>query len=238
MINDIYRELYRHFHTHEYKLQNSFVYDWECDFFAQSKSGYFIEVEVKVSRGDFFRDFDKPKHRLFQDIRAGKTHHIYHRPTTGDLICRVITGQLDSMYGEDNRWGGRGYNWRTGMRNGKWGYWVNDYGHCTIRHIERPIYAPASYINIEPIESIKCPNQLYYACPEGLIKPEEVPDYAGLIYISHYAKVIKKAPYIHKRKQNLDSVLLRKFYNLWQYKTSLADKLELSNNTNSNNNDQ
>jgi hypothetical protein len=71
MITEIYRELYRHFQNYDYRLSNTFVYEWESDFFAQSKSGYFVEVEVKVSRGDYFRDFVKPKHNLFKDIKAG-----------------------------------------------------------------------------------------------------------------------------------------------------------------------
>lgn len=228
MINNIYTELYRHFHNYEYRLSNSFVYEWESDFFAMSKSNYFVEVEVKVSRGDFFRDFGKPKHNLFKDIRAGKSHHITHQPTTGGEIGSVVTGKLVTQWGEFARWNGGKGNWQYARKDGKFGYWVNDYGNCFIERRRQTLYAPATYINIKPIESIKCPNQLYFACPEGLIKPEEVPDYAGLIYISDYANVIKKAPYIHKRKQNMDSVLLHKFYNLWQFKTTREEKVELS----------
>jgi hypothetical protein len=225
MTANIYEQLYRHFHRYDYRLSNSFVYEWESDFFAQSSSGYFIEVEVKVSRGDFFRDFAKPKHSLFRDIKAGKSFHITHEPTRGGEIGTVKTGKLVTEYGDVKPWNALEYNWRSGRKDGKWGYWVNDYGHSYIKYHEQRLYAPATRIDIRPIQEIKCPNQLYYACPEGLIKPEEVPDYAGLIYISHYAKVIKKAPYIHKRKQNMDSVLLKKFYNLWQFKTTLAEKV-------------
>jgi hypothetical protein len=225
----IYEELYRHFHNYDYRLSNSFVYEWESDFFAQSKSGYFVEVEVKVSRGDFFRDFAKPKHSLFKDIRAGKTHHITHQPTRGDEIGRVVYGKLVTEYGEYARWTTMKDNWRTGNKNGKWGYWVNDYGHTRIDHFERPLFASATYINIRPIENIKCPNQLYFACPDGLIKSAEIPEYAGLLWLTNRGiEQIKKAPYIHKRKQDLDKILLRKFYNLWQYKTTLAEKVATS----------
>lgn len=53
------------------------------------------------------------------------------------------------------------------------------------------------------------PNKFYYVCPEGLIKPEEVPEYAGLIYVSAIKYLgreeftinyIKQARYIHKEK--------------------------------------
>lgn len=50
---------------------------------------------------------------------------------------------------------------------------------------------------------IHIPNRFFFACPEGLIKPEEVPEYAGLVYVYPYdVKVIKKAPLLHKIKVN------------------------------------
>jgi hypothetical protein len=63
-----------------------------------------------------------------------------------------------------------------------------------------------------------CANEFYYACEDGLIKPDEVPEYAGLVYIVrcwytysngtpysvNVANVVKKAPRIHKHiHQNL-----------------------------------
>lgn len=45
------------------------------------------------------------------------------------------------------------------------------------------------------------PNHFYYVCKEGLIKKEEVPPYAGLIYIKgDKPTVVKKAPKLHKTK--------------------------------------
>jgi len=45
--------------NYEYKLFNAFVFNWESDFFAISKSGYSIEVEVKISKADFRIDAEK-----------------------------------------------------------------------------------------------------------------------------------------------------------------------------------
>jgi hypothetical protein len=43
-----------------------------------------------------------------------------------------------------------------------------------------------------------CPNRFYYVCPAYLIKPAEVPVYAGLIYVENNALTkIKKAPRLH-----------------------------------------
>jgi hypothetical protein len=52
-------------------------------------------------------------------------------------------------------------------------------------------------------EVILIPNRYYFACEEGLIKPSDVPEYAGLIYIiDNGINVIKKAPLLHKVKAN------------------------------------
>lgn len=52
----------------------------------------------------------------------------------------------------------------------------------------------------------KLPNYFYYVTPKDLIKVEEVPDYAGLIYIdfeqkylTDYVQTIKKSPLAHKK---------------------------------------
>lgn len=74
------------------------------------------------------------------------------------------------------------------------------------------------------IESHKKPNYFYYAVPEGLIQPEEVPEYAGLIYIlkeyqyEHQSYIIvKKAPCLHKQKyKDGEFNLAEKFWWNWQ----------------------
>lgn len=51
----------------------------------------------------------------------------------------------------------------------------------------------------------------YYAVPFGLIKIEEVPEYAGLIYVRADGKkveVIKKAPKLHSNKITVEEKLL------------------------------
>ncbi len=68
----------------------------------------------------------------------------------------------------------------------------------------------------------KKPDYFYYAVPEGLITKDEVPEYAGLIYVSKASgsnnvfstcSVVKQAPRLKKEKTDLDSLNLRdKFY--------------------------
>lgn len=68
------------------------------------------------------------------------------------------------------------------------------------------------------------PNYFYYVVPEGLIQPEEVPEYAGLIWIlkeyrdvrSAYT-IPKQAPALHKQKyKDHEFDLAQKFYFNWQ----------------------
>lgn len=58
------------------------------------------------------------------------------------------------------------------------------------------------------------PNYFYYAVPEGLVKPEETPEYAGLIYVRSYGiEIVKTAPKINPEKQDLIRLnLIDKFY--------------------------
>lgn len=68
----------------------------------------------------------------------------------------------------------------------------------------------------------KKPDYFYYAVPEGLITKDEVPEYAGLIYVSKASgsnnvfstcSVVKQAPRLKKEKTDLGSLNLRdKFY--------------------------
>lgn len=231
---EVYKSVYSLFGNYEYKLMNSYIYDWESDFWGRSKSGYTLEVEVKVSRSDFFKDFEKPKHKLFTDWQNKKTHHISKRAwmeyIPERLIGSYINKEIEFQFGpsKNSRWQG----WRSGMHNGKYGVWANDYGPATIRRHEVKMYAQATPIKITPLTDILCPNSLYYACPEGLIKPEEVPKYAGLVYVQneHRAAIVKKAPYIHKHHQDLTSILLKKFYYLWLTNTTIQRKMEISLN--------
>ena len=61
------------------------------------------------------------------------------------------------------------------------------------------------------------PNRFYYCVPENLIKIEEVPEYAGLMYvIGDKVKTVKEAKFIHKEKLDLIKPLCDKFYYYWK----------------------
>lgn len=65
------------------------------------------------------------------------------------------------------------------------------------------------------IEGHKKPNYFYYAVPTDLITTDEVPEYAGLVYVDEKMNlsIIKKAPQLHKDKYNDSQLNLgEKFY--------------------------
>lgn len=43
----------------KYRLENLYVFNWESDLLFLTPSGYWYEIEIKVSRSDFFNDANK-----------------------------------------------------------------------------------------------------------------------------------------------------------------------------------
>ena len=53
-------------------------------------------------------------------------------------------------------------------------------------------------------------NYFYYVCQDELISENEIPNFAGLIYMSkNRLKVVKKAPLLHKFKHDKDKIMLK-----------------------------
>ena len=53
------------------------------------------------------------------------------------------------------------------------------------------------------LKSGNCPiNKFFYACPTGMIEPNEIPSYAGLIYVSddYTIETVIKAPTLNKSR--------------------------------------
>ena len=65
------------------------------------------------------------------------------------------------------------------------------------------------------------PNYFYYAVPAGLIKPEEVPEYAGLIYVKQWGtEIVKDAKKLTDEKFDLEKMKLtdKFYYSMWNWK--------------------
>lgn len=60
------------------------------------------------------------------------------------------------------------------------------------------------------------PNRFYYAVPEGLVNPDEVPEYAGLLWVNDWGSIPARhwqAPLLHKHKITPEQLeLADKFY--------------------------
>lgn len=114
-------------------LRNMYVFGWESDVLILTNSGYWYEIEIKISRADFHND---QKHK----------------------------SQKFNFMADEGTW--------------------------------------------------NKPHYFYYAVPEGMISPDEVPSFAGLIYMHRSRpEVIKKAPRLHKGKIREEGLgLADKFY--------------------------
>lgn len=90
----------------------------------------------------------------------------------------------------------------------------------------------------------RMPNYFYYAVPEGLLEPDEVPPYAGLVYITTYkgfyenepdkwrhgCKVIRKAPQLHKTKYTDGELNLGEkfYYNMKTWQKNYREQVDYS----------
>lgn len=243
----IQKALFKYFENYTYKLTNSIVTNWEADFFCRSDSGYFVETEIKISRSDYLRDFEKPKHKYFAALKSGKNIIVektkFGEQYPGDLIAKYVVPKIMMQYGPFGHY--KKYGWGNGLEvwpreyhNGKIGFWVNDWGEV-LRVVQEPkdLHAGTSNVSYTELDKIHLPHQFYFCVPDGLIKKEELPDYAGLLYVKNEKVTqIKRAPYLHKRKMDLTRTLLSKFYNLWAFKQSVEDRIEMTEMYNEQNN--
>ena len=186
------------FISHKYQLSNSYVYNWESDFFSITTTGYSQEIEVKVSLSDFRADFGKvSKHNLLRSAFKGKDKYCCQ-----GYLEYSVKGFTRSFprSGEVKKPFERTYSRSNRNDEALWKKYGYDFEQIS------------SEIRIQDIGN--CPNKFWYCCPKGIIPIEEVPEYAGLYYIDQNMRMTiqKKAPFIHKEKQDLKQILLDKFY--------------------------
>jgi len=69
-------------------------------------------------------------------------------------------------------------------------------------------------VEVDKYYQSKRPNRFYFAVPDGLIKIDEVPEYAGLLYVNEFGNVTKakEAPILHREVIEPEKSLCRKFY--------------------------
>lgn len=181
---DIQRALFKNFSSHRYKFINVYYFNNESDWLSFLPTGYCYEIEVKISRSDFKADFKKPRHEVRSKNNNGNKFYINRLTESGKVVndpdwefCKNFPELVIAKEYE-----------RYGSRRGEFDV--------------RLQYTPYSLIEFKEIKNQQIPNKFFYAVPEGLIKPEEVPDYAGLLYITQDGRVkkIKDGKFIHKDK--------------------------------------
>lgn len=63
----IQQALSNKFLDHTYIIYNAYIFAWESDYFSVSESGHVYEIEIKVTKNDFKKDFKKEeKHILLE----------------------------------------------------------------------------------------------------------------------------------------------------------------------------
>jgi len=209
---EINKKLRDKFDTHKYILENSYVYNWESDFFSVTSSGYAQEIEIKISLSDFKADFNKiDKHKVLALKQQGKVTYLSKGYNTyqyefQDLQTLIIDGKR--QYDEET-----GQPIRVPSKEIRKGKLETDDIERFLKNKCNPKYEQiSSNIYIKPLP--KTPNKFYYCCPQNLIPLELIPSYAGLYYIDENMRMteVKKAPFIHKEKEDLTQILLDKFY--------------------------
>lgn len=210
LTKEIIDGLFNKFDKHKYLLANSFVYKWESDFFSQLASGYHQEVEVKVTRSDYLADFKKEeKHMVLQKKFDGAKTICFRYPP----MYKVERHEKVYLRDKDRR--------RIFDENGLPVYGKSEKTTIFYTSNTEPykweVSRELAYTTVY-FKDVHCPNRFYYCCPVDLISPEEVPEYAGLMYYDGGRfKKVKNAPLIHKEKRNLSQVLLDKFYHKYLY---------------------
>lgn len=193
----------------EFVLQNVFVYDWESDFLYQTKTGYFVECEVKISRSDFFADFKKENKHNILKMRFEKKQYMVHRLNKTHEYPPFFTFNQIRLKSESDFLIGFGKIYKTDLsfthEEDSFGYWHQIRERDLFHFNVASIYPTKTNIRIIDINKKSLPNCFYYVCPKGLLKVEEIPSYAGLMYfdneeITDKIKIVKKAPHIHKDK--------------------------------------
>lgn len=191
---DIQKKLLSFFVSHKYKFLNVYYFKNESDWLSFLNNGMCYEGEIKISRSDFFADIKKPRYRLYQDhgtnkyfVKRGRVVTIYNP-----------SWELTESYPE----------------------LVTSKEHITRNYRDDSITTSITF-NMDvacEVDFIKpdmdsYPNKFFYIVPEGLVSVDEVPEYAGLIYISsNSVKKVKDGKFIHKNKLSMDKLFDKLYY--------------------------
>ena len=191
----IQKALFNKFDSHKYRFTNAFFFENESDFLSFMPNGYCYEVEIKISRSDFKADFKKIKHEIHEKNQSGNRFYIQKQGSSTERnpsweLCKQYPELIEAIERQH-------YSRMSGES----------------RTIELSINT-SSRIEFREVKNKHLPNKFFYAVPTGLISKEEVPDYAGLLYVDEKLKVtkIKDGKFIHKDKLDPIRVFNKIYY--------------------------
>lgn len=135
----------------KYEIANLFVFGWESDYLAITKSLVSYEIEIKISKADFKNE---AKHKVDKYL--------------------LLEGGKEKL----GRYSGG------------------------------------------------VPNYFYYAVPDGLITEEEIPEFAGLIYVNPWGvTIVKAAKKLTEEKFDAEKYNLtdKFYYNMWTWRNKFEE---------------
>jgi len=203
----IQKALFRFFYSHKYKFTNVYFFNNESDWLSFLPSGFCYECEVKISRSDFKADFKKEKHTIHKgnEIKSNLFLRKTDRHISTNLsweFCKEFPELIESSeyfeYGRLN-------------------------GNVTRIRYHAHISSGVQFVSHD---NKLLPNKFFYVVPTGLISKEEVPDYAGLIYVDELGNCtkIKDGKFLHKDKLDPKKLFTKMYYS---YERELYQKLKL-----------
>lgn len=207
----IQKALFRKFFSHRYKFVNVFYFNNESDFLSFLPNGFCYEVEIKISRSDFKADFKKQKHTIHsangKKYYTEKGREIFSSNPDWDF-CRNFPELVECRDYTDP------YSWKYNKRE-----MISLY------------YRAFSSVTFREFQNESLPNKFFYAVPVGLISKNEVPEYAGLLYINEDLSVtkIKDAKFIHKEILKPEKMFNKAYF---AYESELWRKINNLNTAN------
>lgn len=100
-IQQILRQYFLSESTKKYELCNLFVYNWESDYLAITRSGIAYECEIKISRQDFLNDSKKHnKHLIISEGRlpVGRPNYFYYAVPEGLINADDVPEHAGLIY--------------------------------------------------------------------------------------------------------------------------------------------
>lgn len=203
----IQKALFNLFNSHQFKFTNTYFFNNESDWLSFLSSGFCYECEIKISRSDFKADFKKEKHTIHKVNESGnnlflrkKGRHISTNLSWD--FCKEFPELIEATeYSEYGRLNGE----MTKIRY-----------HAHI----------SSGIEFASHDNKLLPNKFFYVVPTGLISKEEVPEYAGLIYVDELCRCtkVKDGKFLHKDKLDPKKLFTKMYYS---YERELYSKLKI-----------